>query len=420
MNTMRMKKSYLLLLALLAVACTEKIIDESPIKTGDVGFNKVFYTNPVIRNSCADPDVFDDRERTGYFYAYSTQNGTNSNFLPVYRSADMVNWTYVGDAFNGDQPDWQGDGARCWAPNVKYIGGKYVMYFAEGNFVDASYSGTGVAYSNSPTGPFLWRDLPNHGLLIATSNTGLSNMIDPCFMRDVETGKPYLFVGSFGSQCLWVMELNEDGLSFTKDCSIEANRTKYAKGIEGTYVHYHDGYYYIFGSAGTCCQGKESTYHLVVARSRNITGPYVMKDGTLLSEYNSSKPDANTVLQNPEADPGMYPYFAGVGHNASIITDDAGQDWMCYHAFWKDNNYNGRCMNLDQVFWQNGWPAFRTGFPSQTKLRAPKLKLKTKSFLYPEDNDNAGPLLVTDDDCSCRPMWQVPEQQYTITLPTAE
>ena len=418
MNVMRMKKSYLLLLALLAVACTEKIIDESPIKTGDVGFNKVYYTNPVIRNNCADPDVFDDRERTGYYYAYSTQNGTP--FIPVYRSTDLINWTLMGDAFNGDQPDWQGEGARCWAPNVKYINGKYVMYFALGNFVDASYSGTGVAYSTSPTGPFLWRDLPNHGYLIGTKNTGLSNMIDPAFIRDVNTGTPYLFVGSFGNQCLWAMELAPDGLSFVKDCSVEANRTKYAKGIEGTYVHYHDGYYYIFGSAGSCCSGRESTYHIVVARSKNLLGPYVMKDGTLLTEYNTWTPDANTILQNPEAEPGMYPFFAGVGHNASIVQDDAGQDWMCYHAFWKDNNYNGRCMNLDQVFWQNGWPAFRTGFPSQTKLRGPKMKLMTKSFLYPENNDGAGPLIETGDSCSCRPMWHIPEKRYTFSYSSEE
>nr|MCR4566326.1 family 43 glycosylhydrolase [Bacteroidales bacterium] len=232
-----MKRIYILVFALLAVACTEKIIDERPIKTGDVGFNKVYYTNPVIRNNCADPDVFDDRERTGYYYAYSTQNGTP--FIPVYRSTDLINWTLMGDAFDGDQPDWQGEGARCWAPNVKYINGKYVMYFALGNFVDASYSGTGVAYSTSPTGPFLWRDLPNHGYLIGTKNTGLSNMIDPAYVQDVNTGTPYLFVGSFGSQCLWAMELAPDGLSFVKDCSVEANRTKYAKGIEGTYVHYH-------------------------------------------------------------------------------------------------------------------------------------------------------------------------------------
>ena len=419
---MKMKRFLIPALALLVAACSEKIIDESPVKTGDTGYTKTYYTNPVIRNNCADPDVFDDRERTGYIYAYSTQLGSaSSNWIPVYRTTDMVNWSYVCDAFNGDKPDWLGS-ARTWAPNVKYIGGKYVMYFAQGIIGDSSFSGTGVAYSSSPTGPFLWRDLPNHGRLITTDMTGMRNMIDPDYNVDPETGIPYLFVGSFGNQCLWAMQLSEDGLTFVKDCTVEANRVKYAQGIEGTYIHYHNGYHYIFGSTGSCCSGKESTYHLVVARSKSLLGPYIMKNGKALVDYTfTSAIDANTILQNTEAEPGMYPYFAGEGHNASIITDDAGQDWMCYHAYWQDNNYNGRCLCMDQIIWQaDGWPSFRTGYPSQTKMRGPKFKLGggTKAGFDPSDNDGAGPLLPSDEACGgCRGSWSVPQNRYVVSYP---
>ena len=46
---------------------------------------------------------------------------------------------------------------------------------------------------------------------------------------------------------------------------------------EGTYIIKRDGYYYLFGSAGSCCDGANSTYHVVVARSENLMGPYVNK-----------------------------------------------------------------------------------------------------------------------------------------------
>ena len=379
----------------------------------------LYYTNPVIRNNCADPDVFDDRARTGYFYAYSTQNSTVN--MPVYRSADLVQWEYVGDAFANGAPDWLGEGARVWAPNMNYIDGKYVLYFAEGDVTDGSFSGTGVAWSDNPAGPFLWEDLPNKGCLMTASQMGSKNWIDPVYYVDRSSGKPYLFVGSFGDQGLWAMEMSRDGLSFVRDCTVAANRTLFGRNIEGTTLFWHDGYYYLFGSNGSCCLGKDSRYHVVVARSKNLLGPYTLKDGTPLTQYEfMMESDANTILQNPPADAGERPYFAGVGHNSSIITDDAGQDWMFYHAFWRGNGYKGRCLCMDRIIWSGGWPSFAGGCPSMSRTAVPVVNplswteipvvTSTKSGLSaPARDSRQEPLLETDDPCSCRPSpWKVP------------
>jgi arabinan endo-1,5-alpha-L-arabinosidase len=59
--------------------------------------------------------------------------------------------------------------------------------------------------------------------------------------------------------------------------------------------------------------------------------------------------------------------FVGPGHNSNIITDDAGNDWILYHAYWKGNNYDGRCLLLDRVHWdEDGWPIIGNGTPSLT------------------------------------------------------
>ena len=80
----------------------------------------------------------------------------------------------------------------------------------------------------------------------------------------------------------------------------------------------------------------------------------------------------NTIMSNPEGN-----YFAGTGHNAEIITDDAGQNWMFYHAYWRGNNYNGRCMNMDQIVWtSDGWPSFTTSHPTEIKTMGPKWSKK--------------------------------------------
>jgi arabinan endo-1,5-alpha-L-arabinosidase len=44
---------------------------------------------------------------------------------------------------------------------------------------------------------------------------------------------------------------------------------------EATTLMYRDGWYYLLGTHGTCCDGPNSTYNIVVGRSRSVTGPYI-------------------------------------------------------------------------------------------------------------------------------------------------
>ncbi len=384
--------------------CNEKIVDERPVKPGsdtDGEYITTKYQNPVIRNNCPDPSVFDDRERTGYFYAYSTQNGESETdnvvYLPVYRSTDMVNWELVGNAFGGkNRPQWV-PGTRIWAPDMEYIDGRYVLYYAEGHWNDPTQSACGVAVSDSPTGPFTWENIQNinpnanpHGMLVDYNSTGVSNGIDANIIRDQKTGDIYLFWGSFGSSSgIWAIQLTPDGLAIAPG----AQKTYICYEMEGTYMHYKNGYYYCFGSKGTCCAGESSTYHIVVGRSQNILGPYVGKDGKRMDTKSSAFDNAtNTIMSSSSSK-----MFAGTGHNAEIITDDQG----------KNNGYNGRCMNMDQVEWGDGWPYFAGGQPTEGKISGPVWKNPdaTKSAFLVVDNDDAKPLVETGDPCGCRNTW---------------
>lgn len=400
---------------LLLAGCGEKVVDESPVKPDnkDDSYTYTKYENPVIRNNCADPSVIDDRERTGYFYAYSTQNGDNGSdkcvYLPVYRSRDMVNWELVGNAFGGlKRPTWV-DGTRVWAPDIEYIDGRYVLYYALGSMTDADRSACGVAVSDKPEGPFTWENIQSlnplaneHGMLTDMATQGISNNIDANIVRDKKTGDLYLFWGSYGSNSgVWARKLTDDGLALDPS----GEKTFIAKEMEGTYVHFKDNYYYCFGSKGSCCAEGKSTYHIVVGRSQNILGPYIGRDDKAMTEaaFDNSK---NWIMSNPTT-----LSFAGTGHNAEIITDDLGRDWMCYHAYWKGNKYNGRCMNMDQVIWGDGWPGFRNGHPSDGKIDGPTWKrTDTKAEAPLVENDGAEALLETGDPCSCRNTWELSEE----------
>ena len=66
------------------------------------------------------------------------------------------------------------------------------------------------------------------------------------------------------------------------------------------------------------------------------------------------------------------PVFKGTGHNAELVTDDAGKTWMLYHAYSVAAPDKGRLLMLDEVRWDNdGWPYVSEGRPSDTAVPGP-------------------------------------------------
>ena len=60
------------------------------------------------------------------------------------------------------------------------------------------------------------------------------------------------------------------------------------------------------------------------------------------------------------------------GHNAEIITDDKGVEWILYHAYKAGDEASGRNLMLDKVTWtSDGWPLIGTGTPSASSNDRP-------------------------------------------------
>lgn len=293
------------------------------------------YKNPIIATSLPDPTVI--KAADGRYYLYATEDIRN---LPIYYSDDLINWSYVGTAFNDQtRPKWNPDGG-IWAPDINYFGGKYVLYYSKSVWGGEWTCGLGVATADSPTGPFT-----DHGALFTSQEINVQNSIDPFFIED--EGRKYIFWGSFHG--IYGIELTADGLSVVP----EAKPTQIAGNqMEATYIHKHGGYYYLFGSNGTCCEGAQSTYQVIYGRSENLFGPYLTKDGKRMLDgsYDILIHGNNTV--------------AGPGHNAEFVTDDKGQDWIIYHGFLKADPDAGRQVFMDKVEWYDGWPQVAGNAPS--------------------------------------------------------
>jgi hypothetical protein len=136
--------------------------------SGQASTNATYYNNALF--NAADPYVLHD-ERSGYYYAYSTDGGGQdaagrSYYFGIYRSADLVTWEQIpGGALPvDDRKQWGND--WFWAPEVYHnpSTGIYFLFYAARSDANAKkWFGfadfeepckVGVAVSRSPEGPF--------------------------------------------------------------------------------------------------------------------------------------------------------------------------------------------------------------------------------------------------------------------------
>jgi arabinan endo-1,5-alpha-L-arabinosidase len=302
------------------------------------------YANPVVGRSLPDPTVI--RADDGAFYLYATEDIRNT---PVYRSADLVNWTYIGTAFTGStRPDFE-PGGGIWAPDINCINGQYVMYYSMSVWGGEQTCGIGVATSSAPNGRFTDR-----GKLFRSNEIGVQNSIDPFYIED--DGKKYLFWGSFSG--IYYIELSDDGLAL-KDPGNPQPVQVAGTAFEGTYILKRNGYYFLFASVGTCCDGLNSSYRLVMGRSESLTGPYVNKSGVRMLDNGYTE-----ILKSNAR-------FVGNGHCSEVVQDDAGNDWFFVHGWDVGNAANGRVLLLNRLKWERSgaWPYVDGNSPASTAAK---------------------------------------------------
>ena len=341
------------LILLLSLGYSVGTIEDRQMDAGTPLFGDTLtYQNPVFEPVLADPTVIHVGDN---FYAYGTEDNWGDeggyHLISVLKSDDLVNWEYQNDAMT-TKPNWKSKGG-IWAPDVTPVGDKYWMYYSFSTWGDPN-PGIGFAISDAPEGPFV-----DQGPVFFSEEIGVKNSIDPFFIQ--EKGKNYLIWGSFHG--LFLTELSPDGKK-----AVGEKIQLAGDHLEAAYIHQKDGFYYLFGSAGTCCEGARSTYRVLVGRSKNLVGPYVDKSGNDLMDGRSGV----LVLDKNPGNSGV----AGPGHNAEIVTDDRGQDWFLYHGMDLNNaklknGTNRRALYLDPISWVDGWPGISGQQPNLNSQKSP-------------------------------------------------
>jgi len=348
------------------------------------------YSNPLKlaveggeAQSCADPDIIRGQAKGDTsWYLYCTSDALYDDErdaagdlvihnIPMFRSSDLVSWSYVGDAFP-TKPAWVAPTGGVWAPEIAYRDGRYLLYYgASETSLPGGSSAIGVATSDSPTGP--WTDT---GVPVVAPDAGGRWQYDPEVLTT--NGASYLYFGSyFGG--IFARELSADGLT-----SVAASETRITvdNRYEGAVVLRHGGWYYLLASATNCCNGPLTGYAVFAARSKSPLGPFVDRNGaSMLAGRVGGTP---VLTQNGNR-------WVGTGHN-TVFTDLDGQDWTIYHAvdqndpyYSGDVGYTKRPALLDPLDWRQGWPVVRGGAgPSDETMPAPAAQPRDRSSYRPQ------------------------------------
>ena len=271
------------------------------------------YTNPVVSHDFPDPAIV--RLPDGTFAAFATQGGGSR--IQCATSSDLVTWTDQPDALPA-LPAWA-SGRSC-APDVQLHGDTYVMYFL--TYKSGTHTNCiGVATSKVATGPYT----PQGDAPIICDGDGHTQhwtAMDPR-SYDHADGSVWLYFGSHSSPIV-AAQLDSSRLVLHSNAKIvpvvQPDSSSYGHTIEGPWVYTDPagGALTMFYSGSQCC-GAGAHYAAMAARSPSghPLGPWVKLGG--------EAGDASVVLASA---PGR---VSAPGHNA-VVRDDAGVDWLLYHA----------------------------------------------------------------------------------------
>ena len=236
------------------------------------------------------------------------------------------------------------------APDVLKIGDRYlVIYGATGGGLGGGHNGRILTMWNKTLDPKS-PDFKYSDPIEVCSSDGMEDQdaIDPGMLLDPTTGRLWVSYGTyFGT--IRLIELDPK----TGE-RVKGNKEKdIAIDCEATDLIYRDGWYYLLGTHGTCCDGVNSTYNIVVGRSRNVEGPYLDNIGRDMFHGGG-----RMVIAAGDR-------VCGPGHFGRTIIDEGVEIMSCHYE--ADLERSGRSvLGIRPLLWKNDWPVAGERFKGGT------------------------------------------------------
>ena len=235
------------------------------------------------------------------------------------------------------------------APDAMKIGDRYlIVYGATGGGLGGGHNGRILTMWNKTLDPQSPDFQYSEPILVAQSDGIEDNdAIDPGLLLDPNDGRLWC---SYGTYFGFIRLIELDPQTGKR---VEGNKAiDIAIDCEATDLEYRDGWYYLLGTHGTCCDGANSTYNIVVGRSRSVTGPYLDNMGR-----DMLRGGGKMVLSAGGR-------LIGPGHFGRLILEEGVEKMSCHYE--ADLDQSGRSvLGIRPLLWKDGWPVagdiFREG-----------------------------------------------------------
>jgi len=258
-----------------------------------------------------------------------------------------------GGLISEDGWSWHGGAERPGggaAPDVLKIGDRYlVIYGATGGGLGGGHNGRILTMWNKTLDPKS-PDFKYTPAVEVCSSDGMedNDAIDPGMLLDPTTGRLWVSYGTyFGTIRLIELDPNTGHrMSGNKEQDIAID-------CEASDLIYRNGYYYLLGTHGTCCDGVNSTYNIVVGRARQVTGPYI--DNVGRDMYHGG---GKMVIAAGDR-------VCGPGHFGRTVVDEGVEVMSCHYE--ADFDQGGRSvLGIRPLLWKNDWPVAGDRFKGGT------------------------------------------------------
>ncbi len=227
---------------------------------------------------------------------------------------------------------------RGLAPDVIHIGDRYYVYVAA-NIGAQPKAAVNMIWSKTldPDSPdYKWEE---GGVVASSDGVEDSNAIDPGVFRDPNDGRLWLVYGSY----FGYIRLVELDPKTGKRLNANDTPRNIAINSEASDMIYHDGWYYLLVTHGSCCRGADSGYNIRVGRAKKVSGPFVDNQGI------------DMIQGGGKLFLGSGGRVVGPGHFGLI---DVGDGVQRFSMHWEADLDRGGASVLDirPLMWKDGWP----------------------------------------------------------------
>src|SRR5689334_7032676 len=228
---------------------------------------------------------------------------------------------------------------RGLAPDVIHLGDRYYMYVAA-NIGAQPRADINMIWSKTldPESPdYKWEE---GGVVASSDGVEDSNAIDPGVFLDPNDGKLWLVYGSY----FGYIRLVELDPKTGKRLNPNDPPRNLAINGEASDMIYHDGWYYLLLTHGSCCRGADSGYNIRVGRARKVGGPFLDNIGI------------DMLQGGGKLFLGSGGRVIGPGHFGLL---DLGDGVQKFSFHWEADLDRGGASVLDirPLLWKDGWPA---------------------------------------------------------------